>query len=260
MRLANLTIYPIKSTRGIDVEAAPVEPWGLAGDRRWVVTDPEGVQVTAREAHALLQVSTALVPGGLEIEGLFVPEPEGGELVPIRVGRDDLTGVVASAEAGDWFSRRLGRPGLRLVWCDDPTRRRLKPAFSQPGDSSALSDAYPLLLATTGSLQQLNTWIGPESDLPMTRFRPNVVVDSAEPFAEDTWKRIRIGEVEFRAAEPCSRCVMTTVDAETLTTGPEPIRTLAKHRRWDGKTWFGMNLIPDGTGELRLGDPVEVLA
>lgn len=90
----------------------------------------------------------------------------------------------------------------------------------------------------------------------MLRFRPNVVIDGEAPFAEDSWPRVRIGEVEFRTAEVCDRCVMTTIDPETLATGKEPVRTLARYRHWDGKTWFGTRLVPLGEGELRVGDEV----
>lgn len=90
----------------------------------------------------------------------------------------------------------------------------------------------------------------------MLRFRPNVVIDGDIPFEEDAWPTVRIGDVELRTAEVCDRCVMTTIDPETLATGKEPIRTLARHRRWDGKTWFGTRLVPLGEGELRVGDEV----
>jgi uncharacterized protein YcbX len=53
--------------------------------------------------------------------------------------------------------------------------------------------------------------------------------------------------------------VLTTIDPETLTGGREPLATLAKHRRWDGKTWFGVRIIPLGPGRLLEGDQVTAL-
>ncbi len=51
---------------------------------------------------------------------------------------------------------------------------------------------------------------------------------------------------------------MTTIDPVTIEGGKEPIRTLARHRRWDRKTWFGTRLVRTGGGDqLRVGDPVE---
>ena len=92
------------------------------------------------------------------------------------------------------------------------------------------------------------------------RFRPNVVVAGGEPFAEDAWSSVRIGDVPFRATMVCDRCVMTTIDRDDLRTGKEPIRTLARHRRWDGATWFGIRLTPvlplAAGATIRVGDPV----
>ena len=129
----------------------------------------------------------------------------------------------------------------------------------------SFADGYPMLMASTNSLDLLNDWIaeGPRPDegpLPVTRFRPNLIVSGALPFAEDGWVRIRIGEATFRVTKGCSRCVLTTLDPETGDKQMEPITTLARHRRWDGKTWFAANVIPDTPGAtLRVGDEVEIL-
>ncbi|RXZ45869.1 MOSC domain-containing protein, partial [Agromyces binzhouensis] len=137
----------------------------------------------------------------------------------------------------------------------------------RPGEGLSLADAGPLLLASEASLAQLDAWTPDDvPPLDIVRFRPNVVVDGDAPFAEDAWTRVRIGGVRFRFGEVCDRCVMTTIDPETLARGKEPIRTLAKHRKWDGATWFGVRLIPelDGAGasasahRIAIGDEVEV--
>ena len=188
------------------------------------------------------------------------------EEVRVRLHRHDLTGALVSPEADAWLSRVLGRPGLRLVQCVDPTRRALNPAHSVTGDHTAYADGYPVTLASLTSLRRLRDWMAelavergepvPEP-LPIERFRANVVIDGdLEPFVEDTWATVRIGDVAFRVAKPVDRCVMTTIDRESLTTGNEPIRTLARHRRWDGATWFALQLIPDSTGAVRVGDEV----
>ena len=156
---------------------------------------------------------------------------------------------------------------MRLVWLDDPARRPVGTHHGGSGtDPLSLADAGPLLLTTTASLRQLNTWVAAEraergepasEPLSMLRFRPNVVVDGdLEPFVEDGWQRVRIGDVEYRFGEHCDRCVMTTLDPVTLAGGKEPLRTLARHRQWDHKVWFGVRLIPLSTGWLRVGDPV----
>jgi len=268
--LTQLYRYPIKSCRRDEIQLSEVEPWGLAGDRRWMLVDEEGEVVTARERPPLLMVTPVLDGTALRLHApgrpsLTVKVPE-GELTPVSVWSSRLDATPATPEAHAWFSEVAGIP-LRLVYLDDPLRRRPNPQFSQAGDRVSFADGYPLLLASESSLACLNRWIaeGPRASdgpLPMARFRPNVVVGGTAPWAEDGWRRLRIGDVTFRAVKGCDRCVMTMIDPDTLTKTKEPIATLARYRRWDGATWFGMNLIPDRVGAratIRVGDPVEIL-
>lgn len=190
-----------------------------------------------------------------------------GDLVRAKVHSNELQGIPAGAEADAWLQKAIGRDDLHLVWCDDPTRRTLNPAHSQPGDFTAYADAYPVTMASEASLRQLNDWITegaldrgeePPAPLPMQRFRPNLVVDGDAPFAEDDWSGVTIGDVRFRVAKPTDRCVMTTIDLGSLRTGKEPIRTLARHRLVDHKTLFAIHLIPESTGRISLDDEVIV--
>ncbi|CAN5404752.1 MOSC domain-containing protein [soil metagenome] len=264
--LATLTAinrYPVKSCRGERLETATVEPWGLAGDRRWMVVDPTGRAVTAREVNALVLLRPELIPAGLRLGApgltpLDVATPASGAR-RVQLFGNDLVGVPADPAAGAWLSAALGT-ACDLVWCADPTLRAPDPAFSAAGDSVSFADGYPLLMATEESLAALNDEIAGGGALPMTRFRPNVVVRGAAAWAEDDWRRLRIGTATFRVVKGCARCVLTTVDPETAERGKEPIATLARIRRWDGSTWFGVNLVPDSPGSIiSVGDDVEVL-
>jgi uncharacterized protein YcbX len=174
--------------------------------------------------------------------------------VPARVGDD----------AG-WFERFLGRPA-RLVWLGDPTARPIA-SHALESDRVSFADGYPVLLTTAASLAALNDWLveGGDEPVPMTRFRPNIVVIDAHPWAEDDWLggRLRIGDTVFRAAKSCGRCVVTTIDQETGEPGRQPLRVLGRHRRVDGAVLFGINLIPDigagQTGVIRAGDALDPL-
>jgi uncharacterized protein YcbX len=97
--------------------------------------------------------------------------------------------------------------------------------------------------------------------MEMLRFRPNLVIEGGEAFAEDGWKRLRIGEVEFRVVKPCSRCILTTVDPQTGERSPdrEPFTTLQAYRNTEKGPMFGQNLVNDGVGQLEVGMPVTVL-
>ncbi len=238
-----------------------------------MVVDTDGFALTARAFPRLLTVTATSLGGDgrLRLEGSHAAplEVDGGtarEGMSVQVWQSHVEAARPSPEADAWFSELLDRD-VRLVWLDDPRRRPVDPQYGHADDRVSFADAYPLLLTTTGSLHQLNDWItenalergepAPEP-LPMRRFRPNVVVENDEPFAEDDWSRIRLGSVDFRVAKPCDRCVLTTIDPETLHKGKEPLRTLARYRRWDGKVWFGVNIIPDATGTLRVGDPAHI--
>jgi uncharacterized protein YcbX len=267
--LSAINRYPVKSCRGHSVPSARVEREGLAGDRRWLVVDEAGVLITARECPQLLLVTPELRPdGGLRLSSPDLPplavEVPSGDLVAVQVWKSEIDATPAAQDASDWFSNVVGEP-VRLVYLEDPTRRQPNPRFALPTDRVSFADGYPLLVATTASLAQLNDWIaeGPRADegpLPMTRFRPNVVIDGTEPWEEDGWRRIRIGSAEFRVVKGCDRCVITMTDPDTAAKGKEPIATLARRRKWDGEVWFAMNMIPDTPGaQISLGDDVEVL-
>jgi hypothetical protein len=270
LSLSAINRFPIKSCRGESLQHATVEPWGLHGDRRWMVVDEGGSAITAREEHALFLVHPEIVEGGLSLtragaDALTVPTPNGSQLREVDVHGTPLLAASADDSAHAWFSAAIGRPAT-LVYLDDPTRRPTNPQRTLPSDRVSLADGYPLLLTTEASLAALNDLLPSEGSsngapLPMMRFRPNVVVKGGDAWDEDDWRRVRIGRAQFRAVKGCDRCVMTTLDPDTGKAGHEPIATLARHRRWDGKTWFGINLVPDTQGvSIGVGDEVEVLS
>lgn len=190
--------------------------------------------------------------------------PIDGEFAPTSISR---LGVVrlADSSAHEWLSAQLSS-AVRLGWLDDPCRRPVSPSHGGlEGEPLSLADAGPLLLTSETSLHQLNEWMHQTRQHPeelftpavMSRFRPNVVVDGVDkPFAEDGWTRVRIGEVTFRQAEQCDRCMLTLIDPDTLAQGKEPLRSLALHRKREGKVWFGIRLIPQSIGRIEVGDPV----
>lgn len=268
LSLSAINRYPVKSCRGQPLTSALVEPWGLAGDRRWMVVDAAGDPVTSREHPRMMLVEIEFTEDGLrlsspDLDDIVVPVPRDSDLVDVAVWRGPFAATLA--ETGhEWFAKIVGEP-VRLVYLDDPTQRAPNPAFSKDTDRVSFADAYPLLLATEESLDSVNDLIAvgrnaDEGPLPMARFRPNVVARGAPAWAEDGWRRLRIGDAVFRAVKGSDRCVMTLVDPDTATRGKEPIATLARHRKWDGKVWFAMNLIPDTVGvTINVGDEVEIL-
>lgn len=262
MRVSAIYTYPVKGCHRLDHDIAVVEPWGIEGDRRWLIVDPAGIAITQRDVPGL-----ALLRARPGMDGLTLSYPDRPRfLVPPLKENAIATGnvwenVVAATPAGQaanaWLSETL-KCEARLLWLDDPMRRPVGPPYANAGDRVSFADGYPLLLTNTASLDQLNEWMG--EPLPMNRFRPNVVIETEKPFIEDEWtgQTIRIGQMAFRVANPCARCVVTTTDQDTGVRGREPLRTLAKYRNVDQELLFGTNLIPVAPGVIRIDDPVNV--
>lgn len=155
-------------------------------------------------------------------------------------------------DARIWFSTMLGTPCELVYMPDESDRPTDHGAFGRENQVS-FADSYPFLLISEASLADLNQRL--DTPIPMNRFRPNLVVSGCDAFSEDHWTEIRIGNVPFQVAKSCSRCTIPTVDQATGKRSPEPLKTLATYRHWDGQIWFGQNLIHHTLGTLNVGDP-----
>jgi uncharacterized protein YcbX len=262
MRVTGLYVYPLKSARGLPLEEANLDSFGIEGDRRWCLSGGDGRVITQRDCPVLATLDVIPTEQGLELRAagrrpLRVRRPEPGpDAQAVAVWEDLTAGLPVGAEADAWLVDLLERP-CRLVYMPETTHRQVSLSHGRSGDRVSFADGYPMLLTSDASLAELNRRMG--ATLPMDRFRPNIVVDGGEPFAEDHWARIRVGNTEFRVVKSCARCVVTTTDQQTGRRGKEPLRTLATFRTVDGKVLFGENLIHDGPGPVRTGDAVEVL-
>jgi uncharacterized protein len=259
--LSELHIYPVKSLGGIALKEARVTERGLQHDRRWMVVDPAGRFLTQRE-HP--KMATVWVDVGADSLSLAAPDRDTidvafeSALAPelrVQVWSSEVDARAVSSEADGWLSGHLGTP-CRLVHMPDSTRRACNPDYAGFDEVVSFADGYPFLVTNEASLADLNRRAG--TDLPMNRFRSNLVVRGAEAWAEDHWKEFTIGEVRFKVAKPCGRCQVTTTDQATgEVRGPEPLATLATFRDSEFGVRFGMNLVALGSGTLRVGDRVE---
>ena len=263
--LAAIATYPVKSLGGGLLDTAAVQPWGLADDRRWMVINPAGHFLTQRDHPAM-----ALVHARVTADGLILSAPSRppvtvhtaalGAPCTVRIWRDIVQARDCGDDASAWLSGAIGAP-CRLVHLADTGARRLRPDYANNhAEAVSFADGFPVLLTAQSSLDDLNARLA--APIPMARFRPNLTIAGAPPWAEDSWRRIRIGGAIFRVAKACDRCIITTIDPATgLQPDPgEPLRTLATFRRdTRGSIMFGQNLVPEQTGELRIGDAVHVL-
>lgn len=289
MNISEINIYPIKSLKGIPLENSLVEKRGLRYDRRWMLTDRAGMFFTQREVPKMAAVTVKVESGGLKVsaEGfgeLSIPhEPDSAERQTVTVWDSLVQGLAYRGAVNEWFSDVLSRD-CQLVLMPETSERHVSKQFDTGKDIVSFADGYPLLVIGESSVEELNRRIletktdeGRESFVPypMNRFRPNLVVKGSEPFAEDAWRTIRVGEAVFRVAKPCARCVMTTVDQDRGEfAGKDPLKTMAtfrlakqvfpetyeKYGQSATGVLFGENLIPENPGvSVRIGDNVEII-
>ncbi len=258
--VSQINIFPIKSAKGISLSSADVGPRGFLFDRQWMVVDEEKRFCTQRELPRLALITVRLTDGGLTLnapgmEMLTVHAmPAKGKTVRVLVWKDTLDALEADEGINNWFREFLGIECSLVMLAVSSDRVASRMSVSS---QVSFADGYPFMLLSEGSLEDLNSRL--VVALPMNRFRPNIVVRGCEPYAEDTWRAIRIGSLRFYVVKPCERCPITTVDQDRgMRDGKEPLKTLAGFRQRDGAILFGQNLIHEGTGILHVGDGVEV--
>ncbi|PJG83990.1 MOSC domain-containing protein [Caviibacterium pharyngocola] len=262
MQLQHIYLYPIKSTQAYGVEQAVVQTQGLNFDREFMLTEPDGKFITARKDGALYDFAAFPVPLGLQVHHrdgsvIFVRYQDFQQQSECEVWGNQFAAFVAPETINHWFSEKIGR-AVQLRWLGEHSQRRIK---RYPDTPLSFADGYPLLLCTRQSFDFLQQAC--PSPITINRFRPSIVIDGEVPFAEQTWDKIRIGEVTFLHTKPCERCVLTARDPQTkeIDAKMEPFRTLKKiNANEEGKPLFGINLIPLNHGIIRLHDSVEVLS
>jgi uncharacterized protein YcbX len=264
LHVSQLFIYPIKSLGGIAVTHANVTPTGLEHDRRWMLVDEQNQFLSQRTLPQLAHFKLQLLPNGLQVlhvptqASIVIPyQPQTQAYAEVHIWDDVCTGQFVSAEADAWFSAHSGI-SCRLVYMPDSTRRQVDLRYAPEGQITSFSDAYPILLISQESLDDLNNRLA--EPLPMNRFRPNIVCKGEQPYIEDRLSDFTINGIHFNGVKLCSRCTMTGVNQDTAQTGTEPLKTLATYRKRNNKIYLGQNLIHNGKGTIRIGDVLDINA
>jgi uncharacterized protein YcbX len=261
LTLSAIYVYPVKSCAGVEVQRWDVVPKGLRYDRQWMIIDAENRFLSQRKLPRMALIKPEIGANSLILHAPGMPplvlplELSEGETVNTLIWNDECKAVLAGQEADRWLSDFL-RIDCRLVCQPETTVRAVDPAYGQAGDKVFFSDGFPFLIISENSLAALNRAM--HLDLPMARFRPNLVVAGCDAYAEDYWRRISIGAIDFRLPKPCSRCSVPTIDPETAVTGNEPLITLNRLRKYNNKVYFGQNALHDQCGILQVGDHVEI--
>ena len=263
--LQSLHIYPLKSATGIALSNSWVDDYGLNFDRRFVITDANGQFITARTKPRLCLIKVHLSEYGLVLNAPDMPALQINyqKLSPtyktITVWEDNIQAQYGNEDYDLWISQYLNTP-CQLLYFGERSQRLVNNSHKQV----SFADGYPLLLISQASLNDLNNKMALplNKKITMSQFRPNIVVDNCDAFAEDTWLHIRIGEVEFEVAKPCSRCIFTTINPQNaeINQQQEPLNTLKNYRQVaSGDVMFGQNLIALNQGSIKQGDEVIIL-
>jgi uncharacterized protein YcbX len=266
VRALSLHIYPVKGARGIRLDSVELYASGFRNDRRFMVIDEDGVFVSQRKHPRLALVVAAIEEGCLVLSVAgescsrtlpIAPLETAAARRRVRIWGDEVDAVDAGAEAAELFSDHLGRR-CSLVYMPHNVIRSVERPYGQPNDRVGFADAYPVLIASLASLDDLNARL--DEPVSMDRFRPNIVVEGGEPFAEEQAKTVRVGNVVLRTPKRCARCQVITVDQATAQTSKEPLRTLASYRKEANNVYFAMNAIPelapDASIVVQVGDDV----
>jgi uncharacterized protein YcbX len=271
--IARLFVYPVKSCAGIELREAQLTETGFDLDRAWMVVDAQGEFVTQRQLPRMALIRPQLrssdvvlrAPGMLALH-LAIDTAE--EPVRVKLWGAELPAYDMGAVAAQWFTDFLGQP-LRLVRFDPEFRRLASLEWTQGAEAQTqFADGYPLLVASTASLDLLNGKLAAAGHAPVTmeRFRPNIVLDGLDAHDEDRLDLLRIataeGEVVLKPVKPCPRCPIPNVDPATGETEPTVMDTLQGYRRNDivgGAVSFAMNaIVVEGFEKtLRVGDAAQ---
>ncbi|WP_106396495.1 MOSC domain-containing protein [Actinocorallia populi] len=252
--LVALNVHPLKSGAGIPLTEAVLTPRGLLHDREFMLVDAEGAFLSQRKHPRMALLRTAYDGEVLSVNEFVHKAVDDGGVREVTVHGRPCLGVEQGDEAAAYFSDFLGLECRLVRFTGHRATRR--------GEGElAFADGYPLLVVSQESLDDLNGHL--DEPVPMNRFRPNLVFSGLGAFGEDGVGRLRVGETEIELIKPCGRCVITTVDQETGVKGRQPLAALARYRarEFEGQrqAMFGQNAIPRTTGNLKVGDPVEVL-
>lgn len=258
LTLTQIWIYPIKSLQGISLNSSRILKKGLEFDRRYMLVDENGVAMTQRVHPTMALFKVSLDGGKLRIDhrdaSLEIPaENIHGQTVAVQIWDDAVTAIEADASYSKWFSEQLNK-ACRLVYFPEENPRPVNPKYAFDSEHVSLADAYPFLVIGQSSLDDLNSKL--KEPVPMNRFRPNFVFTGGNPFEEDQWRDVTIGNNRFVGVKGCDRCVMTTIDQVTAQKGVEPLKTLSTYRKIDNKIYFGQNLVALDHGIVHVGDPI----
>lgn len=262
MLISELYIHPVKSMAAQPVSELTFTDLGPKHDRQWMLISDSGKFMSQRHTPVLCRFFPRVSEKGLviEFEGKHSPMVTfKGHLTPdtdVSVWGDEFRAIDCGNEIAEWLGEMLNND-VRLVEISEHSNRQIDTDYAQKGQYVGFADGFPTLVASSTSLMEFNSHL--ESPIDMRRFRPNIVIDGAKPYAEDQWQKLRIGELELELVKPCSRCIMPSINPDNATKEMAVNQVLQKTRRKGRETYFGQNALHSSNGKIRIGQPVSLV-
>lgn len=259
MIIESLYFYPIKSFRGVAVEALEIDAQGPRYDRQFMLVDENNKFITLRQRPELARIELRMGAAGT-IELSLPDRPALGSVhfgvgdrldreFPVTIFKDTVPAYEVSTEISKWLSE-FCESRVRLVRMSERAQRKFDARFLDR--TVRFVDAQPLLVLSTASVKELEKRAG--MPFSMSRFRPNIVVDDVAAHAEDGWDEFHAAGITFKFVKQCGRCKLTTVDPLTGEVSDEPFKTLTSYRRREGGIMFGGYYAHLQEGRLHRGD------
>ncbi|MDA2384321.1 MOSC domain-containing protein [Bacillus cereus] len=231
--LKEIVRHPIKSFRGENVQQTYIASYGLYGDRSHAFLD---------ETRPGKYLTATQLPEMIGYKAGFIGEESLDIYPPIKI-------ISPEGKIYKWGDQEL------LTELEQKSNRKIKGIQYSPQQVplGAIEEEHVLIVTDT-SLKEMSTLCG--KDVNHRRFRPNLVFSLYEniPFAEDTWfgKCIRIGEVELEIVRHCERCMIITIDPNTLTLEKKLLKTVVQKRN----NHFGVYASVIKSGKVNVGDSI----
>lgn len=263
MKISDIIHYPVKSFAGNKLPISEVHERGLKEDRRFMLIDDNNIFVSQRKYPMLSQIGVGITEDYMILKDRrtneFIRHKLEFELKKseVSIWKSNTTAhQFLYKELDEWITKRIG-VSLRFVYMDESDHRHMNPRYASEDEIVSFADGYPILITNTASLADINS--KSKTPISMDHFRPNIVVDNALAWEEDTWGKLKIGEVILRIPKACARCIVINIDPETGESNNDILANLGEERLIDGKILFGVNAIVEKTGVIKEGDEVEVL-
>jgi len=269
-------LYPLKAAQGRKVDRLQLSLRGIVGDHCWMLVQDSAENTKkpllpqTANFEKLISVKTLSQDGEtcFKTPGpapLIIKDISLQNRIEISILKETYSVIDAGTQAAQWFTSLLNTP-CRLVKMPDDFKRHPPEQYARRSDQISFVDEMPISLATLPSLVELHKHMPPSLNIPITRFRPNIILDGNSAFEEDIMYEIKIGDhVVLDIVKPIAHDKMVTRDQFSgKISSPQPLKVLREQRLGQSLdlsgAFFGQHALPRKFGYINVGDPVKVLS